>query len=859
MSDFPADAPSPDNTNPTTNRFEGDASSISDAGSDKTSASVQKAGFVLGAYHLLELVGEGGMGEVWLAEQRFPVRRRVAVKLIKAGMDTREVVARFESERQALALMEHPAIAKVFDAGSTPEGRRPYFVMEYVTGSPINTYCDEHKLTTRDRLQLFVQVCEGVQHAHQKAIIHRDLKPSNILVTEVDGRPVPKIIDFGVAKAISQRLTAETIFTRAGTILGTPDYMSPEQASSAGQDVDTRIDIYSLGVILYELLVGALPFDFRRLAFDEILRNLRQVEAVRPSTKLRTLHERSTTAQNRQTEPATLERQLRGDLDAITLKTLEKDRSRRYGAPSELAADIQRYLRSEPVTARAPSLGYRTWKYIRRHRAGVAVAAVLLLLLGAFAVSEIIQLRRITRERDRADRITQFMTRMFKVSNPSESRGNKITAREILDKAASDIGSGLANDPELQAQMMDVMGTVYYSLGLYSQAEPLFRRALETRSKIFGPEHVTTAQSMNNLANALDEQGKRSEAERLYQHALEIRRRELGPDDPNTLKVSNNLAITLVEQGKFAEAEKLHRQVLGARRRVLGPEHPDTLNSMDNLGSTLQDEGKHAEAEKLNREALEITRRVLGPDDPRTLRAMHHVANALFNEGRYAEAEKLDREMLETRRRVLGPEHPDTLNSMIALANTLSAEGHNPEAEKLDREAVSIQSRVLGPKHSATLLAMNNLAGILTDEGHYPEAEKLQREILDVQRGALGPEHPDTLYSEGKLASILALTKHYDEAEKLLLQTREIQRRVLGTDHPDTAESTYNLACIAVMREQPDEAFSLLRDALDHGLKPNMALGIEGDPNLKPLRGDPRFNTLVSYSRERASAATKLH
>jgi eukaryotic-like serine/threonine-protein kinase len=859
MSDFPANTPSFDNTIPTTGSSEGDASSRSDASPDKTFDAVQQPGLVLGAYHLLELVGEGGMGEVWRAEQKFPVRRRVAVKLIKAGMDTREVVARFESERQALALMDHPAIAKVFDAGSTPEGRRPYFVMEYVTGSPINSYCDQHKLTTRERLQLFIQVCEGVQHAHQKAIIHRDLKPSNILVTEIDGRPVPKIIDFGVAKAISQRLTAETIFTRVGTILGTPDYMSPEQASSAGQDVDTRTDIYSLGVVLYELLVGALPFDFQKLAFDEILRNLRQVEAVRPSTRLRTLHERSNTAQNRQTEPATLVRQLRGDLDAITLKTLEKDRSRRYGTPSELAADIQRYLHSEPVTARAPSLGYRSWKYVRRHRAGVAVAFASLLLLAAFTISEVIQLRRTTRERDRADRVTQFMTHMFKVSNPSESRGNKITAREILDKAATDIGSGLASDPEIQAQMMDIMGTVYYNLGLYSQAEPLFRRAFQTHLKIFGPEHVTTAQSMNNLANTLDDEGKRSEAEQLYKHALHIRRRTLGPDDPNTLKVSNNLAIAFVEQGKFADAEKLHRQVLAARRRVLGPEHPDTLNSMDNLGSTLESEGQYAEAEKLNREALEIMRRVLGSDDPATLRAMHHLANALYDEGRYAEAERLDREMLEARRRVLGPEHPDTLNSMIALANTLSSEGHNSGAEKLDREAVDIERRVLGVKHPETLLAMNNLAGILTDEGHYPEAETLQREVLDIQNGVLGPEHPDTLYSEGKLASILALRKHYNEAEKLLVQTREIQRRVLGPDHPDTAETTYNLACVAVQREQADEAFTLLRDALDHGLKPNMALGIENDPNLKALHRDSRFNTLVSYSRGRASAATNLH
>jgi len=365
---------------------------------------------IIGRYHLLQKIGEGGMGEVWLAEQKEPVRRRVALKLVKAGLNSREVIARFESERQALALMDHPAIARVLDAGSTPQGA-PYFVMEYVAGVPITVYCDRHRLSTRERLELFERVCEGVQHAHQKAIIHRDLKPSNILVTEVDGRPAPKIIDFGVAKALTQKLTADTLFTRVGALVGTPEYMSPEQALSSGEDIDTRSDVYSLGIVLYELLAGAPPIELRKIAFDEFLRRLREEDPPKPSTRVSTQDTVLSTelARKRHTEPQALAKQMRGDLDSIALKALEKDRSRRYGSTSDLAADIRRYLNNEAVLAVPPSAAYRARKFVRRYRTALATACAFALVLIVAAGVSVRESIRANREAAAAQAVNDFL------------------------------------------------------------------------------------------------------------------------------------------------------------------------------------------------------------------------------------------------------------------------------------------------------------------------------------------------------------------------------------------------------------------------------------------------------------------
>ncbi len=686
---------------------------------------------VVGPYHLVRVLGFGGMGEVWLAEQKHPVRRSVALKLIKGGMNTREFIARFESERQALALMDHPAIARVFEAGSTPD-HRPYFAMEYVAGTPITVYCDEHRLSLRERLELFIQVCEGIQHAHQKAIIHRDLKPSNILVTEIDSKPVPKIIDFGLAKALSEPLTTEAMFTRIGTVIGTPDYMSPEQADSAGQDTDTRTDVYSLGIVLYELLVGALPVDLSRLSFGETLRKLREEDTPPPSTRVRRLGtDGAAKAQNRRTDVPTLARQLRGDLDAITLKATEKDRSNRYATPSELAADITRYLRDEPVSAHAPGVAYRAAKYVRRHRVGVSAAAVLVLMLAGFAIAQTVQLRRVTRERDRADRITNFMTEMFNVSDPRLSRGKNVTAREILDKASKEIDTGLGKDPELRAQMMQVMGDVYQQLGVYPRSETLLRGSVE------------------------------------------IRRRVLGPENPATLLTLGNLGWTLNLEGQYLEAEKLERQVLEAQRRVLGPKHADTLRSMSRVASTLSREGKYAEAETLQRDALALARRLLGMEHPSTISMEGDLALLLSSEGRYAEAEKLNREVLATSQRVLGPDYPTTIKINNNLANTFLFEGRFVEAERLQRETLDIYRRVLGPDNPYTLYLMNSLSATLMAEGHLDQAEEVLHSALETQKRLFGPQHRDPALTTYNLACVAALKGNANESFRLLRQAIE--------------------------------------------------------------------------------------
>jgi len=783
----------------------------------------ETAGTVIGRYHLLQRIGEGGMGEVWLAEQKEPVRRRVALKLIKAGMNTRDVIARFESERQALALMDHPAIAKVFDAGSTPQGA-PYFAMEYVAGLPITAYCDNHRFSTQERLELFVRVCEGVQHAHHKAIIHRDLKPSNILITEVDGRAAPKIIDFGVAKALTQRLTADTMFTRVGEVVGTPEYMSPEQAGSSGEDIDTRTDVYSLGVILYELLAGAPPLELRKIAFDEFLRRLREDDAPKPSTKIRTQAPAVVTevARKRQTEPLTLAKQMRGDLDSIALKALEKDRSRRYGSPADFAADIGRYLHNEAVLAVPPSAAYRARKFVRRHRGGMVTACAFALVLVVSALVSVRQSIRANREAAAAQAVNDFLQNDLLAqasaatqSGPSVKPDPDLKVRTALDRAAARLAGKFDQQPEVEAAIRDTIGQTYVDLGLYPEARAQLERALDLHRRVLGAENPKTLKTTSRLGKTAFLQGKYPQAETLYSKALVIQRRVLGPEHPDTLLATSGLASVYASEGRYPQAETLDNQTLEIQRRILGPEHPDTLASMNNLAMVYSAQGKYAQAEAVDSQTLEIKRRVMGPEHPDTLISMNNLAADYQIQSKYPQAEALDSETLEIRRRVLGTEHPDTLSSMIGLATDYGEQGRYAQAEALERQALEVQRRVLGAENPETLNSMNSLTGSYQSQGKYAEAESLCKQTLEIRRRVLGPEHPETLDSINNLADIYASEGNYAQAVALHTQALETRRRVLGPEHPETLESMNNLAEIYTSEGNYAQAVALHGQALE--------------------------------------------
>jgi serine/threonine protein kinase/uncharacterized protein HemY len=728
-------------------------------------------------YKLLEELGSGGMGIVYKAEQIKPVKRSVALKIIKLGMDTKQVVARFETERQALAVMDHPNIAKVFDGGATETGR-PYFVMEIVRGLPITEYCDKHKLTTRERLELFTHVCQAIQHAHQKGVIHRDLKPSNILVVVQEDKPVSKIIDFGIAKAIEHRLTERTLFTEQGQLIGTPEYMSPEQAEMSGLDVDTRTDIYALGVMLYELLVGVLPFDpetLRSASFGEIQRIIREKEPPKASTRLSSLGDTQTSiAEHRKADPSSLHRELKGDLDWITMRAMAKDRTQRYASASELEADIERYIRHEPVVAGPPSTIYRIKKYIKRHKVGVAAAALVILAIligitgtsiGLFKAVRAEKKARI--EAETAQQVSDFLAELFKVSDPSEAKGNTITAREILDKGAGKIEEELREQPRIQSRLMETMGKVYRNLGLYTQAAPILEKSLSLKRKIYGEEHLEVATCLHTLAVLYDTQGKYQEAESFFRQSLAIREKIFGRDHPEVARSLNSIAVVNWNQGKYAEAEPLFQRSLTIKEKALGPDDLDVGNTLANLGALYHIQDKFEEAEPFFKRSLAISEKVLGDD------------------------------------------HPDVAGSLNNLGSLYEDMGKREEAEPLYKRALEIWEKVLGPEHSDVGIALHNLANLYRDQGKYDKAEPYYLRSLAIWEKALGKDHPYVAYSLRERANLYREKDQFNEAEDLYKRSLELFEKSLGSDHLYVAETLENFAQLLRKNDRADEAEKL--------------------------------------------------
>jgi non-specific serine/threonine protein kinase/serine/threonine-protein kinase len=730
----------------------------------------------IGPYVVEALIGQGGMGSVYKAQQHHPIRRPVAIKVIKLGMDTREVIARFDSERQALALMDHPNVARVIDAGATETGR-PYFVMEHVDGEPITSFCDNQNYTVRQRLQLFKQACEGVQHAHQKAIIHRDLKPSNILVTLKDGPGAPgqvKVIDFGVAKAISQRLTQHTLTTETGQLLGTPEYMAPEQADG-GAAVDTRSDVYSLGVILYELLTGALPFDpttLRSGGYHEIQRIIREVDPPRPCTRLWGLgasgHE---IAQRRQTPLSLLHQQLRRELEWIPLKAMRKEPSQRYSSPRELAEDIDNYLSSRPLRAGPVSRTYRLRKFFRRNKAGVGAAAIMVLLLVGGIVATSWQAIRASRERDNAQATLDFLTTdVLSGATPDnipDARVRDQIISAMIAPAARRVSENFKDRPLIEASVRAAIQTVLREIGRSDLALGHAESALAIRRRLLGEDHPDTITSLHNYATVIQSLGRNAQVEPLQRDALDRFRRVLGEDDLKTLEALNNYAYTLNEIGRHAEAEQLFKEALERYRRVRGRDHLDSITALNNYASMLRPFGRAAEAESLYEEALEDCVRVLGNDHPVTIHAMTNYAGVLVSLNRPAEAAPLYKEVRERSRRVLGEDHPDTLKFQSNYAMSLRWQGRLEDAEAEFRQAIEASRRVLGADHRNTLTALSNYTGLLQSLGRLTEAELLARQCVASAKdnSSIGPNHPRTRAFATNHARILdALGRHEDAA-----------------------------------------------------------------------------------------------
>jgi eukaryotic-like serine/threonine-protein kinase len=778
-------------------------------------------GSCVGPYRLRQRLGQGGMGTVWAADQESPVRRRVAVKFINPGLDSGQVIRRFEAERQALALMDHPNIATILDAGVDDRGR-PYFVMELVKGVPATTYCDELNLGVRDRLELFAPICRAVQHAHQKGIIHRDLKPANVLVCIQDGRPVPKVIDFGIAKALDRSLI-DADSTAVGAVVGTLTYMSPEQAELSALDVDTRADVYGLGGLLYELLTGTPPLEIDQLKtvpFTETLRVIREDDPPRPSARL------STADGPLDAKRTARAREVRGDLDWIVMKCLEKDRTRRYDTASGLVRDIERYLNDEPIEARPPSAVYRASKFVRRHRraavAGGAVAAALVLgLVGTTA-----GMVRANSERTKAEqRLAQvergadIFAAMFEDLDPQAAAKEGVSLRVILgrhlDKAAALLDGDAIGDPLTVARLQYALGTSYVGLGYPKKAVGLLEPARRTRDAELGPTHADTLAAMNALAGAYRDAGRLKDALPLYEETLRRRRAAFGDADRRTLDTMHNLAVVYREAGRLKDARPLAVEVHRRTSEAHGPESEDTLAALLHLAAYHRDAGDWDAAIGQCRFVYDVRKRDLGEKAQATMRARSNLACTYLDAGRAEDALRISQANLADQKHELGEPHLETIGTMGEIGVACRKLRNYDDAIKWGREALRRRTDTLGRNHPHTLISMNNLALTLDEAGRTAEARTLFEETLRLTNSELGAGHPDTLRAMCNVATMHRDAGEFAAAIALYERARARMPSVIDGDHPLYLDCTLYLIESYLMDDQTDPALPLIPDYLN--------------------------------------------
>ena len=783
----------------------------------------------IGPYRILREIGRGGMGTVYLAERDDQFRRQVALKLVKRGMDTEEVLLRFRYERQILAALEHPNIARLYDGGMAEDGL-PYLVMEYVEGSPITAYCEERGLGIEPRLGLFRTVCRAVQFAHQNLVVHRDVKPSNILVTE-DG--TPKLLDFGIAKLLGADPAQEAPHTRTGVRILTPEYAAPEQIR--GGAITTATDVYALGVLLYELLAGTRPIALEGKSAYEAEQAVLEVEPVRPSAARGTPHR--------------LRRRLRGDLDSIALKALEKDPARRYQSAQELVEDVDRHLAGLPVRARRQTLGYRARSYLRRHRAGVTTAAAFLLLVMGFGVVHNI---RITRERDlaraaaaKATATTTFVTGLFQGADPDETPGDTLNVFELLERGARRLTPKEMGEPEVLATLQATLGRLYLELGDYPRAAPLLDSAVVLRRAIHGPDHEEVARALRDAAEVRNIMGDYPSSDSLYRRALTIQRARLGPRHRDVGVTLNYLADMLVQSGRADSAEPLFREALAILEAVPGDQRGEIAMSKFGLGVAKRYQGRFDEAEPLFREVLRLRRELYGSEQTDVAVTLNDLGILYLETGRYDSAEATLRESLAIRRKLFGNRHREVAQGLNNLAFVpYEARKDYAGADSLWREALGIWEALYGRNHRDVGMVLGNLAQLELDRGDADSAVALYRAARDVMRAVSGEESADHARMARSLGMALHRRGDLAAAQAELERAVAIRQAVHGPKHLGVAAAELTLAHLLRDRGDLARADTLYARSLTmwrelDGDQDVVGLGLEGWAQLRRLQGRP--------------------